>query len=268
MGVTQGQVGTDQQSIQGQKQVGQLLGGENVKVTSGAHTDLEKLVARLKSESEDARDNVAHMKFQAVMFALDTANIRFTQAQASAMETIVSEQDRKTGLETELDNIYDTYGIGPGDDASAVMQAKIDALEKAVERAIQEGKDHNESVEQTKEQRERDQAKIDAAKAELAAAQAAAARIPAIKSDIAAADSNIAAAEAVLGRETINKIVAALTSLADGVEVAEGRTSDAEREKAEKKAEALDPAVAIHEALDRIEESILRTISENQEIKV
>lgn len=158
---TQGAAAGEQPSVQQEKQVAPLLGGENVKVSSAAMSDLEKLVARLKSEDDETRAGVARMRLTAVMTALDTANVRLSQEQAAAAEDMIVQQEAQAALEGELAAIYAAYGIGAGDNASAVMDAKIKSLEQAVERAVQEGKDHNAAVEKAKEKLAREQAKLD-----------------------------------------------------------------------------------------------------------
>ena len=157
----QGSAASEQPSVRQGKQVASLLGGENVKVSSAAMTDLEKLVARLKSEDDKTRASVAQMRLAAVMSALDAANVRLSQEQTAAFATLAEQEGRKASLEAELAGLCATYGIGAGDDAGAVMDAKIRSLEQAVERAIQDGKDHNEAVAKAKEQLAREQAKLD-----------------------------------------------------------------------------------------------------------
>jgi len=254
----QGTAANEQPSVLQEKQVAPLLGGDNVRVSSGALTDLEKLVARLKSEDEAARTSVAQMRLTAVITALDSAGVRLSQEQAAAFATIVEQQDVKSTYENELSALYAEYGIGANDNASAIMQAKIKSLEQALERAIQEGKDHNENVEKQKEELGR----------ELAKAKAAAARIPVIQDGISNATAKINAAMSVVGSNQMSAIAVALGQAADGAEAVETRTSNAEREKEEAKAVAFDPLNVIHEALQKIDEAILRTIDENQQLKV
>lgn len=254
----QGAAANEQPGVQQEKQVPPLLGGENVRVSSGAMTDLEKLVARLKSEDDEARTNVAQMRLTAVMTALDTAGVRLSQAQAAAFATIVEQEDVKGAYEAELAALYAEYGIGPNDNASAVMEAKIRSLEQALERAIQEGKDHNENVEKEKEKLERD----------LAKARAAAARIPVVQAGIADASAKIAESMSVLGSNQMSAIAVALGQAAEGVEVSEERISAADQEKDEQKEVAFDPLNSIREALQKIDDAILRTIDENQLMKV
>ena len=68
----------DQTVAQASKQVPPLLGGENVTVTSGATSNLEKLVAQLKNENENARADLVRMRLSAITTALDMANVRLT----------------------------------------------------------------------------------------------------------------------------------------------------------------------------------------------
>ena len=58
-----------------------------------------------------------------------------------------------------------------------------------------------------------------------------------------------------------------MRSAANEADAPEPRETNAQREKAEKKAEANDPAAAIREALDKIDAQIMKTIEENLEIK-
>ena len=150
----------DQTVAQASKQVPPLLGGENVTVTSGATSNLEKLVAQLKNENENARADLARMRLSAITTALDMANVRLTNEQSKAFETLTEQGNIQKSLESELEQLRTTYGIGAGADASAVMEMKIKSLEQAVERAVQEGKDHNEAVRKAKEQLDRDQAEL------------------------------------------------------------------------------------------------------------
>ena len=147
----QGTAAEEKPLVQQEKHLAPILGGDNVRVKSGAMTDLEKLVARIKSEDDQTRTNLTRMRLAAVMTALDTASVRLTQEQATAFADLTEQQATLGTLEAELAQLYAAYGIGAGDDASAVMEAKIKSLEQAVERAIQEGKDHNEAVAKAKE---------------------------------------------------------------------------------------------------------------------
>lgn len=293
-----------------EKQVAPLLGGENVKVSSGAMTDLEKLVARLKSESEATRTSVTQMRLAAVVTALDMAGVRLSQEQSAAFETVAEQEGVKASLEAEMAELCEKYGIGPTDTATMVMDAMIRSLEQAVERAVQDGKDHNEAVAKAKERLEREQAELDRlenaeekdeaaiatareavsaaqgaydaatavaagdkkaiadAQSALAKAEADASRIAVVEAGIADASAKINEAMAIIGNEKMGEIATVLGKTADGVKTSETRISDAEREKEEKKEIALNPFNAIREALEKIDDAILRTIDENRQLKV
>ena len=290
----QGTAAEEKPLVQQEKHLAPILGGDNVRVKSGAMTDLEKLVARIKSEDDQTRTNLTRMRLAAVMTALDTASVRLTQEQATAFADLTEQQATLGTLEAELAQLYAAYGIGAGDDASAVMEAKIKFLEQAVERAIQEGKDHNEAVAKAKEQLAREQAELDKLEnaevkdeAAIAAAQEAVANaqgaydaatavaagdakaISDAQSALAKAKTDAAripTAQAGIGEATA-KIAAALGKVAEGAEQPEARTSEAEREKEEEKKIAFDPLNAIRDALDKIDAAILQTIDENLMLK-
>ena len=250
----QGAAAGEQAPVQTEKQVAPLLGGENVKVTSVSTSFLEKLVARLKNESENTQAGVAQKRLMAVMCALDTANVRVTQEKAAALEKLTEAQVKKDELEATQAELYAAYGIGPGDNASVVMDMKIKALEEAVERAVQEGKDHNEAVEKAKEKLER--ARADKAKMESC------------KSGIADAAAKISEAMEIIGAATMKEIAEALSTVAEDAGSPEVATRPAEEEKEEKKEVALDFANAISKALDKIEEALLSRIEENRVVQV
>lgn len=139
-----------------------ILGGENVKVTSGAATDLEKLVAKLKVEGDNARADLTRVRLTAVTSALGAANVLLNKIQSEALATIVAKQTEINAMNSEIAGICAAYGIQPNGPVGTAMamQVKISALEKAVERAVQEGKDHNAMVAKTKEQLDRDKAEL------------------------------------------------------------------------------------------------------------
>ena len=61
----------DQGAAQGTK-LGAVLGGENVKVTSVAMSDLEKLVATLKNETDDTKMSVTQRRISVLTTVLDS----------------------------------------------------------------------------------------------------------------------------------------------------------------------------------------------------
>ena len=297
------------QSIMQENQVSPLLGGENVKITSGAMTDLEKLVARLKSDSDNTRSDMARMRFAAVMTGLEAANVRLTQAQATALATLTSEEAAKEITEQQLAELYAAYGISSPDSASVVMAMKIQTLEQAVQRAVQEGKDHLETMEKARQQLERDQAelqrlenasvkdeaaiaaarnavaasqgkynaaaavasgdqkKIADAQSALAKAKADAAQITVLQGNLKASNEKIAAALKTLDGQTMREIAAALNSIAEGVEAPDERETAAQRKKEDEKDLEFDLLNAIQASLNKIDQAILQTIAENQQVK-
>ena len=231
-----------------------VLGGESLKVTSGAMTDLEKLVAKVKSESDDARTDIAKARISSVMALLDSLNVRMTEAQKSAMEGVLEIDAELAANEKELSGLYAKYGITDGDAASAVMDALIESLEKAIERAVQEGEDHRERVEADKEK--------------LKEAQADKARMDELKNSIATASAREAELLATLDGKILASAAAALGAreTADAADVPDGASPAEERKRYEKEI-ANDPMRAIREALALIDEAMSKTIEENKELK-
>ena len=84
------------------KTVAPLLGGESVKVTDGAMTDLEKLVARLKNENEATRQSVAQRRISILSTVLDSMADRITAAEKENLLKIEELNGEKAGLQNEL----------------------------------------------------------------------------------------------------------------------------------------------------------------------
>ena len=57
-----------------------VLGGENVKVTSGTMSDLEKLVARLKAETDDTKMSLAQQRISILATVLDSMADRISES--------------------------------------------------------------------------------------------------------------------------------------------------------------------------------------------
>ena len=77
----------------------------------------------------------------------------------------------------------------------------------------------------------------------------------------------ISKASAAIGSEKLSEIAVALSKTAEGADASDTRVSNADREKEAKKEIAFDPLNAIRESLDKIDEAILRTVEENQQLK-
>ncbi len=176
---TQADVTLNQPQTGATNQVAPLLGGTSLTVTTAPSGDLEKLVARIKSESQNTRLSL-------VLSSLTSLNEALTEVQKANLAKLdVLDQQLKT-----LKELLETTKaeLAAEESNAAVMDAKIAALEKAVEQAIQDGKDHNEAVQKAKAQRDSDQAKLDKLKNASKKDEAA----------IAAAEANLAASQKAL----------------------------------------------------------------------
>ena len=247
-----------------------VLAGKNLTV-SNALSDIEKLVAKIETESADARESVAKMRINAVLTLLEGMNVNLTAEQAEAFAQILELGEQSNVLEGELAELYTKYGITDSTLSSVIMDAKIKSLERAVERAVQEGKDHLENVEKAKELRESDQEseKVTELKAQLETAKADKARIADLESKISSISAQIDEATAAIGEKALANIAAALEAKAntDDVTFDEKPKSAAELEKDALKEVQTNPLKAIREALERQDEVVLDTIGENRELK-
>ena len=275
------------------KETAPILGGQSVTVTTAPTSDLEKLVARLKNENDDVKMALAQRRLASVLEAYTARYGELSEQQTKALEEIAANNDDIAKMEQELQALIQEKAAADGQ--SAVMQAKIEQLEKAIERAVEEGKAHREAVAKLKEQIAKDQdnedlkaelakeekalaaseAALSKSQTELATAQAAAGALSAKIESLAGAieakqngiqaleDSNAALA-AKLDPQTITNLLAAFSAQDVPVEV-ERNVSAAEEEKAEKMAIANNPANVLREAMDKMDEAILQTIDENRD---
>ncbi len=247
-----------------------ILAGKSLTV-SNALSDIEKLVAKIETESADARESVAKMRINAVLTLLEGMNVNLTAEQSEAFAQILELGEQSNVLEGELSELYTKYGITDTTLSSVIMDAKIKSLERAVERAVQEGKDHLENVEKAKELRESDQEseKVTELKAQLETAKADKARIADLESKISSISAQIDEATAAIGEKALANIAAALEAKAntDDVTFDEKPKSTAELEKDALKEVETNPLKAIREALERQDEVVLDTIGENRELK-
>ena len=199
---TQADVMLNQPQAGAAKQAASIMGGASLTVTTAPSGDLEKLVARIKSESENTRLSL-------VLSSLTTLNETLTEVQKTNLAKLDALDQQLADLNKELGSL--TESLTAEEAKSAVMDAKIKSLEKAVERAVQEGKEHNEAVQKAKETRDRAQAKLDALKSADKKDEAA---IKAAEANLAASQKALAAAVAVQ-RGDAAKIAAAKSSLAE-----------------------------------------------------
>ena len=176
---TQADVTLNQPQTGATNQVAPLLGGTSLTVTTAPSGDLEKLVARIKSESQNTRLSL-------VLSSLTSLNEALTEVQKMNLAKLDTLDQQ---LKTLKELLETTKAELAAEEANAaVMDAKIAALEKAVEQAIADGKEHNEAVQKAKEQRDSDQAKLDNLKNASKKDEAA----------IAAAEANLAASQKAL----------------------------------------------------------------------
>ena len=221
-----------------------LFGGASVVVTSGAMTDLEALVAKLKSESERA-------KFSLLMTSLASIGQSLTDAQRRTLEQGVALSEKLD----ELDKMLKGYtGEEAAEKAKAVLlQAEIDSLTKQIEQAVADGKAHNELVAEQKRVR----AELEAKEQTIAETQG---KIDKTKNEIASVKGQISAIVKSIGENTVKTIANELATLSDP----EKAERPAEAEKEEAKEIETDPFAAIRESLDKIERDIAETIVENR----
>ena len=245
----------DQGTAQGKK-LGAVLGG-NVKVTSGAMSDLEKLVARLKNETDNTKMSVTQRRISVLTTVLDSMKDRITQAERESLIKIEELNGEKSGVETELAGLLNDKTATKG--RIDALDVKIAELERAVERAVQEGADHRESVEKLKAQRAEEQAKLDRIDTAIASANA----------KIAGIDVKIAECTKAIAQTTLNEVANVLRtaardtrSLSLTTENAAERNAD--RVEKERKEEVTDIGNVIRESLDKIDSQIRAVLDEAQ----
>ena len=226
------------------KALAALLGGKSLTVTDGSMTDLEALVAKLKSDSERTR-------FLMLMTSLSSIGQSLNAAQKSALESGLALAEKLRELEGNLKGYTDDEAKTKAE--MAILEAKIDQLQKMIDQAVEDGKDHNKMVEEQKRVRE-----------ELAAKEQTVAdiqgNIAKTKNEISDVKGKISAIVNSVGENTLKTIANELTTLTPQ-EKAE--SAEEARKEAEKIA-ANDPLAAIRDSLDKIERDITDAIQENR----
>ena len=228
----------------GGKALNTLFGGESVKVSNGAMTDLEALVARLKNENERA-------KFSLFLTSLAAIGQSLNESQRRALEQGLKLQEKLEALNEELS--ASTGKLSQAEAESAVLEAKIEALKKQIEQAVQDGKEHNELVAEQK----RKQEELDAKKQVIADTTD---KIANIKNEISSVQGQISALVKSIGENTVKTIADELSNLAEP----EKAERPAETKKAEEKELENNPLAIIRESLEKIERDIAATIEENR----
>ena len=271
-----------------------LLSGASVTVTQAPSSDLEKLVARIKNENDEMKAALAKRRLASVLDAYAERYGEISEQQALILEEITNNNDDIAQAMADLKEALADLDAAKGQ--WSVMQAKIEALERAVAQAVEDGKIHRENVAKLKEQlaedRDNEELKAELAKeekavetadaalarnqAELAIAQVEAGSLSAkiesfagkaetLSTEIEALEASNASLAAQLGSQTVSNLLAALEKTEPATAAVERNVSAAEEEKVEKKAIANDPANVLREAMDRMDAAILRTIDENRD---
>jgi chromosome segregation ATPase len=283
-------VQTDPQSARaGSGAPAPVLDGPGVRV-SVTGTQLDKLVAKVKGESEDARLATAKRRIAIVLTVLSALNVKISESQKNNLaqiEALQSQIDELAKLLSGKDGSLTT------DQARvAALEAQIEGLKKAVANAIKEGEEHRKQVEELKKTRAADDAELKKAEAALAKSEAALAaaqanlskaradldsakqtveadkkEIAAVKSQVEGLEKKVAECVAAVGDKTLAALAAGLRVEAPEVDPSE-HTTNADREKEEAKAIANDPIRAIRAALDRMDADIRKTIEDNRTLLV
>ena len=226
------------------KALAALLGGASVTVTDGAMGDLEALVARLKNENERTR-------FSMLMTSLASIGQSLDETQRQTLERGIALSEK---LE-ELNKMLEGYS---GDEAkakadAAILQAKIDALQKRIDQAVKDGKEHNELVAELKRVR----AELDAKNQVIADTQG---KIAETKNAISSVKSQISVLVKSIGENTVKTIADELAALSEP----EKAERPAETGKREAKEAENDPLAAIRDSLAKIGRDLAETIEENR----
>ncbi|MBO7686674.1 MAG: hypothetical protein J6V72_09830 [Kiritimatiellae bacterium] len=234
-----------------------VLGGENVKVTSGTMSDLEKLVARLKAETDDTKMSLAQQRISILATVLDSMADRISESERNSLLEIGKLNGQKALVESELAGYKAEKTEAEG--RIAALDLEISALEKAIERAVQDGADHREQVAKLKALRAKEQAKLDKINDAISSANA----------KISGIDVKIAECSQAIAKTTLNEVASALRFAANEKtssppSVDDGAESNAERVKQEKKAEETDIGNVIRESLDKIDAQIRKVLDESQ----
>ena len=266
-----------------------VLGGPGVSV-SVTGSALDKLVAKVKGESDDARLATAKRRIAIILTVLSALNVKITESQKNNLAQIEA-------LQSQIDDLAKLLSGKDGsltaDQARvAALEAQIESIKKAVANAVKEGEEHRKQVEELKKNRAADDAELKRAETALAKSEAALAAAQAnlakartdldsakqavetdkkeianIKAKVAGLEKKIAECVAAVGDKTLAALAAGLRVEAPEVEPDDHMTN-ADREKEEAKAIANDPLRAIRAALDRMDADIRKTIEDNRTLLV
>ncbi len=240
-----------------QKESAAILGGASVTVTRGVSSDLERLVLRLKNENAETRQDLAKRRISILSTVLDGMAERISRKEREALLEMEKLNGESDALRAEIESLRESSRAAAA--RRDALQAQIEALEKLIENEIKNGEEHRELIEKLKAQKAEEEAKIAACENAIASKSA----------QIVSNGERVSALISSVGAATLREVAAALkaASGADEIEAPEESDSASKREKAEKKAERNDPAAALREALERLDEEIAKTFAENQAIK-
>ena len=239
------------QGVTKSKQLAPILGGDSLTVTSGAMTDLEALVAKLKSESADTRQSVAQRRVSVLSSVLDTMADRISATDRDNLLKIEELNGDKVSAQEELATLQSDKLTTQS--TITELDLQIEALEKQIEQAVEDGAEHREQVAKLKEQRAEEREKLDRIESS----------IKSISNKISNIDIQITACTTAISSTTLSEVSSALRAIvsgesSDGVERGD---SNSDRVKQEKKDAATDIADHISKALDKIEDEMDDTIS-------
>ena len=234
-----------------------VLGGENVKVTSGTMSDLEKLVARLKAETDDTKMSLAQQRISILATVLDSMADRISESERNSLLEIEKLNLQKSAAENKLAGYLSEKTASEG--RITALDLQISALEQAIERAVQDGVDHREQVAKLKAQRADEQAKLDKINDAISSANA----------KISGIDVKIAECSQAIAKTTLNEVANALRIAASGdaEPPTEVRESNEDRVEKDKKEAATNIGNIISDALDKIDDQIRKVLDENQVVK-
>ena len=234
-----------------------VLGGESLTVTSAVLSDLEKLVARLKTETDDSKMSVTQQRISVLQTVLDSMADRITEKERESLIGIEKLNVEKTKTASELSRLESDKTSTEG--RIDALDVEIAALEGAVKRAVQEGADHREQVEKLKKMRAEEQKKLDQINTAIESAN----------SKIAGIDVKIAELTQTIAQTTLNEVVNALRiaasdKLSPASTTESSDKSNAERVKEDKKEASTDIGNVIRESLDKIDGQMRDTLDEAQ----
>ena len=223
-----------------------ILQGESVKVVDGSMSDLEKLVAKLKNESEATRQSVTERRVAILSTVLDSMADKISAAEKANLLEIEKLNGEKSELQKSLAALVSN---------KAAAETLIESLDRQIEQARKDGADHRELVDKLKKQREEQQTKLDNINES----------IKSMSAKIAGIDVKIGECTKAIASTTLNEVAAALkAAIGDEKPMSEKIESQAARDKAEAKIAANDVALHIRAALDELDGQIRAALDEAQ----